>query len=257
MKNLKLLFMALIVFATAQIKAQTADEIISTYFENIGGAENFEKLQGLKFIMSINQQGMEIPIEMVQLKNGKQMTVITFQGKEIKQGVFNGETLWSTNFMTQTAEKSDQETTDNLKLSMNDFPDPFLNYKEKGYTVELIGKETIDGTEAYKIKLVKEPVTVDGIKEDDITFYYFDVDNFVPIVSESEIKSGQMKGQISQAKFSDYQEVEGLYFPFSITQGLKDQGGQTITIEKVELNPTVDDSAFEFPKDAPVTKDKE
>lgn len=257
MKKLTILLMALIVSATTQIKAQTADEIIATYFENIGGAENFEQLQGVKISASINQQGMIIPIEMVQLKNGKQMTVITFQGKEIKQGVFNGETLWSTNFMTQKAEKSDQETTDNFKLNMNDFPDPFLNYKDKGYTVELIGKEAIDGTDTYKVKLVKEPVTVDGNKEDDITFYYFDVDNFVPIVSESEIKSGPMKGQIRQAKFSDYQEVDGLYFPFSITQGLKDQGGQAITIEKVELNPTVDDSAFEFPEDAPETKDKE
>jgi outer membrane lipoprotein-sorting protein len=257
MKKIKLLFMVVIVFATAQIYAQTADEIISTYFENIGGAENFEKLTGVRYNASINQQGMVIPVEMVQLKNGKQMTVITFQGKEIKQGVFNGETLWSTNFMTQTAEKSDQETTDNLKLDMNDFPDPFLNYKEKGYGVELMGKETIDGTETFKIKLTKEPVTVDGNKEENVSYYYFDSENFVPLMVESEIKSGPAKGQISQIKFSDYQEVEGLYFPFSFSQGLKDQGGQAITMDKIELNPTVDDSAFEFPKDAPETKDKE
>ncbi len=257
MRKIKSLLVVLIVLVTTQFQAQTADEIISTYFENIGGAENFEKLQGVKIHASVNQQGMIIPIEMTQLKNGKQMTVITFQGKEIKQGVFNGETLWSTNFMTQTAEKSDQETTDNFKLDMNDFPDSFLNYKDKGYTVELMGNETIDGTETFKIKLTKEPVTVDGNKEDNISFYYFDTENFVPLVMETEIKSGQMKGQISQIKFSDYQEVEGLYFPFSFTQGLKDQGGQTITIDKVELNPTVDDSAFEFPKDAPATKDND
>lgn len=257
MKKIKLLFVALIFTVTAQIQAQTADEIISTYFENIGGTENFEKLQGLKFSASINQQGMVIPIEMIQLKNGKQMTVITFQGKEIKQGVFNGETLWSTNFMTQTAEKSDQETTDNLKLDMNDFPDSFLNYKDKGYGVELMGKETVDGTETYKLKLTKEPITVDGNKEENISFYYFDIDNFVPIVMEKEIKSGPSKGQIIQVKFSDYQEVDGMYFPFSFSQGLKDQEGQTFTIEKIELNPTVDDSAFEFPKDAPVTKEND
>lgn len=257
MKKIKLLFVALIFTVTAQIQAQTADEIISTYFENIGGTENFEKLQGLKFSASINQQGMVIPIEMIQLKNGKQMTVITFQGKEIKQGVFNGETLWSTNFMTQTAEKSDQETTDNLKLDMNDFPDSFLNYKDKGYGVELMGKETVDGTETYKLKLTKEPITVDGNKEENISFYYFDIDNFVPIVMEKEIKSGPSKGQIIQVKFSDYQEVDGMYFPFSFSQGLKDQEGQTFTIEKIELNPTVDDSTFEFPKDAPVTKEND
>ena len=74
---------------------------------------------------------------------------------------------------------------------------------------------------------------------------------------EKEIKSGPSKGQIIQVKFSDYQEVEGMYFPFSFSQGLKDQEGQTFTIEKIELNPTVDDNAFEFPKDAPVTKEND
>ena len=60
---------------------------------------------------------------------------------------------------------------------------------------------------------------------------------------------------ISETKMSDYQEVDGLYFPFSITQGVKDGAGQPITIDKIELNPTVDDAVFEFPKET-VTEDK-
>jgi outer membrane lipoprotein-sorting protein len=47
---------------------------------------------------------------------------------------------------------------------------------------------------------------------------------------------------------SDYQEVEGLYFPFSMTQGVKDQPGQPITIESIELNPSINDSEFNFPE---------
>ena len=54
---------------------------------------------------------------------------------------------------------------------------------------------------------------------------------------------------ISEIKLSDYQEVEGLYFPFSMTQGVKDGGGQPITMDKIELNPTVDPSAFKFPEE--------
>jgi len=208
-------------------------------------------------IAKVNQGGMEIPIDIVQLKGGKQMTVINFQGMEIKQGVFNGETLWATNFMTQKAEKSDKETTDNMILEKNDFPDSFLNYKEKNYTVELMGKETIDGTEAFKIKLVKEPIQVDGKEEENVLFYYFDTENFVPIVVHNEIKSGQLKGKISESKFSDYQEVESIYFPFSLTQGIKGEPGQAITIDKIEVNPVVDKNEFEFPKETTVlTKNK-
>lgn len=246
MKKIATLLLVTILGFTS-VQAQSVDEILNTYFENIGGLENLKKIKGTKMTAKVNQGGMEIPLEIYQLADGRQMTLISFQGKEIKQGVFDGETLWSHNFMTMKAEKSPKEATDNFKLNVNDFPDSFIDYKEKGYTVELMGKESIDGAEAFKIKLVKEPITVDGKKEEDVSYYFFDVDNFVPIAVQSEIKSGPMKGQVSETTMSDYQEVDGLYFPFSIKQGIKGKGGQPVTITKIELNPTVDDAAFKFP----------
>ncbi|WP_127021232.1 outer membrane lipoprotein-sorting protein [Flagellimonas beolgyonensis] len=249
MKTLKITI-ALIAFALAlPIQAQTADEILENYFENTGGLDAWKNLKGMKMTAKVNQGGMEIPLEIYNLKDGRQMTKITFQGKEIKQGVYDGETLWSHNFMTMKAEKSDAEQTANFKLNTNDFPDAFIGYKEKGYTVELLGKETIDGTETFKIKLVKEPLTIDGNPQDDISYYFFDVDNFVPIAVQSEIKSGPAKGQISEVTMSDYQEVDGIYFPFSMTQGVKDGQAQPITIVSIELNPTIDDAEFAFPKE--------
>ncbi|MCD6090613.1 MAG: hypothetical protein J7J72_03875 [Bacteroidales bacterium] len=253
MNTLKLLFIALIVSFSAQLNAQTADEIIANYFENTGGVDAWQKIGGMKMSAKINQGGMEIPLEIIRLKNGKQMTVINFQGKEIKQGVFNGEVLWSTNFMTQKAEKGDQETTDNLKRQMNEFPDPFLNYKENGYIIELLGKETMDGTETFKLKLTKKPIFVDGVEEDNVSYYFFDTENFVPLVVQVEIKAGPMKGQVSESKMSDYQEVGDVYLPFSLTQGLKGQPGQTIAIDKIELNPQINDIEFEFPEEVVVT----
>lgn len=256
MKTVKLLFIIALVSISANVSAQTADEIIATYFENTGGLDNWKKVEGVKIYAKVNQGGMEIPIEVTQLKDGKQMTVITFQGKEMKQGVFDGETLWSTNFMTQKAEKSDKETTDNMKLDMNDFPDPFINYKEKGYKVELVSKETIDGAETFKIQLTKEPIMVDGQKEDSVSFYYFDTENFVPIAIQTEIKSGEAKGMVSETKMSDYQEIGGLYFPHSMTQGVKNQPGQPIIVEKIELNPTIESKAFMFPDETAMEEKK-
>lgn len=256
MKTVKLLvaIFALAVMAPAQ--AQTADEILASYFENIGGLEKLKAVKGMKMTAKVNQQGMEIPLEIYQLSDGRQMTVINFQGKEMKQGVFDGETLWSHNFMTMKAEKSDAETTENFKLNSNDFPDSFIDYKDKGYTVELLGKETIDGAETFKIKLVKEPVTVDGKEEEDISFYFFDTENYVPIAMQSEVRMGPQKGMTSEVTMSDYQEVEGLYFPFAMTQGAKGQPGSPITIERIELNPTLDDTAFSFPVEAAVEVEK-
>lgn len=242
----------LLVFALALVAglahAQTADEILAKYFENTGGIDKWKSLTGIKMVAKVNQGGMEIPLEIVQLKDGRQMTKITFQGKAIMQGVYDGSTLWSHNFMTMKAEKSDAETTENFKKEVGEFPDPFLDYKSRGYKVELLGKETVDGTETFKIKLVKKPVLVDGKETENVVFYYFDAESYVPLMTESEIKSGPAKGMVSQSKMSDYQEVSGLMMPFSMAQGVKGQPGQPLTITSIELNPAVDTAAFKFPE---------
>jgi len=245
------LFILVTLICSYTINAQTVDEIIDNYFENTGGVENWEKIEGIKMWITINQGGMEIPIEQVILKNGKTMSTINFQGQSIKQGVFDGEVLWSTNFMTQKAEKSDEESTNMVKNEMNQFPDPFLNYKEKGFTAELVGTETVDGSETFKIKLTTTPNIIEGKEVPSIAYYFFDNENFVPIQVQKEIAIGPGKGMVSEIKMSDYQEAGDVYMPFSMTQGVKGQPGQPFTIEKIEINPTVDDSEFTFPESEP------
>ncbi|WP_138434006.1 LolA family protein [Winogradskyella algicola] len=248
MKRLKLMMLSVAFVLTASITAQTAEEIVANYFENTGGIDAWRAIEGMKMSAKVNQGGMEIPIEIIQLKDGRQMTRITFQGKTMKQGVFDGETLWSTNFMTQKAEKSDAEATANFKLEAGDFPDAFLDYKDKGYTVELMGKEDFAGTETFKIKLTKQPVTIDGKQEENVYFYYFDTENYVPLAMQNEIKQGQAKGMIQEITFSDYQEAGDIYMPYTMTQGIKDGQSQPISMDTIEVNPKVDDKEFKFPE---------
>jgi len=250
MKLLKIVLVAFVANLSVNVAiAQTVDEIIDKYFENTGGKAKWEALQGVKMTAKVSAQGMEIPINIIQLKDGRQSTSYSFQGMEFREGVYDGTNLWGTNQMTMKAEKRDAESTENLKTTASlDFPDPFLNYAKKGYKAELIGKETVEGSETFKIKLTKKPIKVDGKETESVSFYYFDTENFVPLVMETEVKAGPAKGVVSQIKMSDYQEVNGLMFPFSMTQGAKGQpGGQTITLTAVELNPKVEASLFAFP----------
>jgi len=255
MKMLSRILVLITLICSYTINAQTVDEIIDNYFENTGGVENWEKIEGVKMSAKVNQGGMEIPIEIVQLKSGKMMTTINFQGQSIKQGVFDGEVLWSTNFMTQKAEKSDEESTNMVKNEMNEFPDPFLNYKEKGFTAELVGTETVDGSETFKIKLTTKPNIIEGKEVPSIAYYFFDNENFVPIQVQEEIKVGPGKGMVSEIKLSDYQEAGGIYMPFSMTQGVKGQPGAPITMDSIEINPTIDDAEFAFPEEEPETQE--
>ena len=251
MKPVKILFIALAAtLVSVASYAQTADEIIEKYFETIGGKGNWAALQGLKIATVTKVQGMEFPGVTILLKDGRQTNSAKFQGMDFYQQVFDGTTLWGTNQMTMKAEKSDAETTENFKANLGlDFPSPFLDYGKKGFKVELLGKETIDGTETFKIKLTKKPIKIDGQESENINFYYFDSENFVPILVEAEVKSGPGKGMISQIKMSDYQEVNGLMFAFSSSMGAKDQpGGFMSTISSIEFNPQVDPSLFAFPE---------
>lgn len=252
MKILKTLTIAFLLTVIAPVSAQTADEIINNYFENTGGKAAWEKLQSVKMTATANAQGMEIPVEIYQTKDGKQLVKINFQGQEITQLAFDGETMWSTNFMTMLPEKSDAESNANMKMQMKDFPSPFMNYKEKGFTVEMMGKETKEGTETYKIKLTQSPIMVDGVEAPNVSYYYFDMENYVPIFNESEIKQGPMKGQMRYSTMSDYQEVNGLYFPFTISMA-----GQGITLKEVVLNPEIDNAMFAYPVSATPSEKKE
>lgn len=250
MKPVKILMAALAAMACLSfVHAQTADEIIAKYFENTGGKAKWEAIQGTKTTAKMTMQGMELPLTIIQLKDGRQSTSLTFQGMTFYDGVFDGTTLWGTNQMTMKPEKSDAETTENFKASLGlDFPDPFLNYASKGYKVELMGKETIDGAETFKIKLTRKPVKVSGVATDNVSYYYFDSKTFLPVMIETDVTQGPAKGMTSQTKMSDYQEVNGLKFPFTIAQGIKGQAGaQTITFSAVELNPQVDPAVFAFP----------
>lgn len=252
MKLVKLFSILFVMAFALPTQAQTADEIITTYLENTGGMDAWKNLDGVKMTASANAQGMEIPVEIIQLKDGRQILKINFQGQEIIQYAFDGETMWTTNFMTMEAEKADADATENMKRQGEDFPSPFLDYASKGFTAELLGEETKEGTDCFKIKFTQKPTLEEGVEVPNVTFYYFEKENMVPIAAEKEITTGPAKGQMSTTTMSDYQEVDGLYFPFDM--GMQ---GQAITIKDIVLNPEVDDALFAFPAAAEGEDDKD
>lgn len=227
--------------------AQNADEIVAKYYETVGG-NKWEAVTGILLTANVDGGGMKIPLEIVKMSDGRGYLKINIQGQEIFQNAFDGVTSWSTNFMTQKAEKSTADDTENTKRSSREFPDALVSYKKLGYKLSLEGEDKIDGTACWKLKLEKKTMLVEGEEVPNIEYYYIDKDSNVPIMMESEINSGDMKGKIQQTKFSDYQEVSGLIYPFSISQGIKDGPSQPITFEKVVINPTVDAKIFAFPE---------
>ena len=242
-KTLIVLFaVAMMVPAQAQ-DDMTAEQVIANYFETIGGEEAWSNVKGTKRDGVLKMQGLEIPFKEFMFSDGRMAMEIDLSGNVMVWTAYDGETLWQRNQMSMEAEKSDTEATANFINQMKDFPSPFLNYKEKGYKVELLGTDTVDGTECYKIQVTKDPVVVNGETQENAPIYYFDTENFVPIIEESTIQIGPMAGQKIRSTIGNYQEVDGLYFPFENGSDM-----QSIVVKDIELNPDVADDYFAMPK---------
>lgn len=236
-----------LLIASQFVNAQTVDDIINQYFENTGGRENWSKITSMRSTAKVKAQGMEFPTIMLS-KPDRQKISFVFQGMTMVQPAFDGTTGWQTNFMNMKAEKMEADDNEITKAEAADFPDPFLRYKEKGYTAELQGNETIEGTDCFKVKLTKKPVMIDGKEEENATIYFFDKENYVPIMARSVVKKGPAKGKNAEATMSDYQEVGGLMLPFSLEQKFEGQTMASIAIEKIELNVEIDEKEFAFPE---------
>ena len=247
MKKILLSIAVMTVSAMSMAQDETVESILDTYYDKIGGRGAWNELEGHKMTAGVSMQGMDIPLEIYAMKDGRTITKFSVMGMDGTQGAFDGEVAWGTNFQSMSAEKLDAEQTENTKRESKDYPDPFLNFEENGYSVELMENDNVDGIECFVLKLTKGTALVDGREMENISYYYFDAENYVPVQMKQEMLSGEMAGEMVVTTFSDYQEVGGLYFAFSTTQGLEDGEGQTYEIKEVELNPEVEDDLFTYP----------
>ncbi len=251
MKKLLTLLPALLLLFAFQstTQAQTAEEIVANYLETIGGEENLKAIKNMKITMNGKAQGMDFPMTMYQAAPNKLRMDFTFQGQTMTQMAFDGETAWGVNFMNQKTEKKSKEESEIAKQEA-DFPNPFVDYKAKGFTISLEGEETIDGTDCHKLKLTKKPLVIDGEEEDNFAYYFFDKETNVPIMTRSYAMTGPQKGAESETYYSDYQEVDGIYFAFSQASKFQGQTAFSSEIEKIEINVSdIDDNMFVFPED--------
>ena len=246
MKKITLSLFAVIALALSGT-SQTADQVIGQYFETIGGEEKISKITSSRAICSAKAQGMEIPVTMVSAAPNKTRMDMTFQGKEMTQMSYDGETAWGVNFMTMEAEAMDSETS-MVMGAQSEFPDPLVAYKEKGYTAEITGSEEVEGVDCHVIKLTKKPILLEGKEEENATIYFMDKENGIPIKQTDQSLTGAQKGMSIDTYFSDYQEVDGMYFPFTIEQKINGTTAFSVTITEMELNPELPEGYFSMPK---------
>ena len=237
MKKLIIPFFLSLIFISASF-AQTVDEILAKYFE----AQGQEKLLATNTFTTkgkIIQGQFEIPFTSYHKRPMKFKSEAEFQGMKIISA-FDGETGWSINPMTGSNDPQPMtaEQLDRMKMQA-DYDGMFYNYKDKGYTVEYLGKEPVDDIETYKLKLTRP--------NGDIITAYIDAENYVILKTDSKMKIQDVDRE-AETVFSNYKYVDGILIPFSVETKMDGKTVMQMVLEDVKYNVDLDDSIFEMPE---------
>lgn len=232
-------------FAQASAETVSVDEVVAKSIEARGGYAAIKAISSARMSGRMSMGGgMEAPF-VIELKRPNKMRIdFTMQGMTGTQA-FDGATGW---FVMPFLGKKTPEKLPEDQLAMAkeqaDFDGPLVDYKEKGHSVELAGKEDVEGTEAYKLKLTRD----DGA----VVYSYFDAEAFLELKATSKRK-GAMGEVNATTIYGDYKPVAGVLFAHSIEQVFEGApASQVITVDKIELNVDLPDERFTMPTvDAP------
>jgi outer membrane lipoprotein-sorting protein len=234
---------ALLLFAAANARAVTVDELIAKNIKARGGLEKIRAIQTLRTSGKIFAGDGGFSLEIVYAQMIKRPGMIrqeySMQGLT-SVSAYDGSAGWQIQPFEGRLdpEKLSADDVKGLKL-LADLDGPLVDYAAKGSQVEYLGTEDVDGTDAHKLKVT--------LKDGDIIYVYLDPDYFLEI---RETAVARMRGVefVVEQDLGNYEQVNGVMLPFSIESGAKGQPKSSkITIEKAEINVPLDLKLFRFP----------
>jgi hypothetical protein len=175
---------------------------------------------------------MGMQISMVQTKKApnKSLTEVTGNGITFSKIIFDGKVA----FISSMGQKApdDPKVKEKAAYESAIVPEIFLT----GIKTNLLGVESIDGSEAYAVEFV----AASGEK----TTVYFDKSSGLKVQQTQTVQGPQGILTIT-TKYQDYKEVNGVKLPYSILQS---QGPMNFKFEavNVEANAPVDDKVFKL-----------
>ena len=244
MRSISLIFL-LICSLSTRLLAITADEVIDKHFEATGGKVNWAKVYSVKYSGYYEMgPGMKAPISsFVCTKPFKGIySDFSWQGMKSMTALKDA-AGWSYNPFGGKRE-SDPLNPDQIH-SINLESDPqgmLFNYKDKGYSVDYLGLDDVDGVEVHKLRL--------STKDGDLVYFYLDATSYYILKTTKKIKLKE-KEELQSTAYSDFRKTSlGLIVAFS-QQGLDENGNESggpSVYEKVEFNIAPDAALFEKPK---------
>ena len=214
---------------------QSADELIAKNLEAKGGSERLKAIQTIKQKSTMTMQG--VPVEVTVYNKRPNMIRQEIKGKgELVVNAFDGITPWIINPATGTKQPIAISGPQAVTIREQSHIDgPLVDYKARGYSMEFVGRETLEETRVFHLKMTSPA--------NQVTHIYLDETTGLELKLMFEV--GKVK---LEQTFGDYRPVEGIqvaHLVRTFTNGIQQS---EIKIEKVEFNVRMDDALFRMPK---------
>ena len=221
-------------------RGQTAEELVAKNIEAKGGIAAIKAITSMRTSGKLETQGIVIVIGTDQKPENLIRQSATIQGMS-QIVAYDGSEGWQINPFSgrRDPEKMGEDDTRDL-VEGGDFYGPLVDYQQKGSKVEYIGHTTVDGDDAFLLKVT--------LKNGDIIKYFLDPDTYLEIRTEKQMF---IRGSVHETfnNLGSYKKVNGVYFPFSIESGSPRNPGSAakITVTKIDANTAIPDSEFKMP----------
>jgi hypothetical protein len=226
------------------LPALTAAQIADKNAAARGGLQAWRAVNTLTLSGKLDAGGKkptQLPFALQVKRPHKQRIAVEFAGQTSLQ-VFDGETGWTYRpYLGRAAAEPFSPEEQRKSAARDELDGPLIDYAAKGSKIVLEGTEMVEGNGNYRLKLT----TKDRIER----HIWIDGKTFL----ESKIEGtphrfdGKMRGV--QSYLRDYRSVDGLMIPFESETRLDGvRVSHKLTIEKVVINPTIEDSAFTKPE---------
>lgn len=228
--------------APSAARAQSLDEIIAMNLKAKGGLERIRATTTVRMTGRVSAkddpagEGRTAAVTMI-AKRPNMMRREQAAGGETIVSAFDGKSLWMARGSMPPVEAPGPQAA--YASQDAEFDSVFVDYKEKGHAISLVGREQRDGVDVFHLKVTKKG----GPPQD----YYLDAATGLERVVVVRIPAGGAATTIL-TELGDYREVDGRMVPFSIRQRVTGAVMASTTLDRVEFNVPVDDAIFKMPR---------
>jgi hypothetical protein len=233
---------ALMIMAAPGAYAYTAAELATKNVTAKGGIEPLQAIQSLRLSGKLMVNGGTLELAYMQLvaRPGAIRYEAQLQGLT-KVQAYDGTQAWQINPFQgrKDPEKLSADDAKALGEDAADFMGALVDYQAKGYKLDYLGTEDIDGTQAHKLRVTRP--------NGDVAYVYLDPDYFLEIRTVNRRIEHGIPNEII-TDYGDYEKVNGVYLPLALESYEKGSSNRRkLQIDKVEANVAPDKSLFEFP----------